>query len=244
MLLRVHAESSPQESAASTFMVETGSSSGTAFLIEPDLVVTAAHVVEGHSFVGLDPVGQLSGAEFGETLPSFVVYVNRDTDLAILRLLNPSQNTPLNLRDQLPEIGTAVSAIGVPGGIFGITDGQVLEFEQDLLVSDTEVAPGSSGGPLVDGSGDVVGVVVQYDLVTKNAISVPANEVTQFIESVPEVAWSRVPKTVDGPLVAAWFAAGFLLATMIIVIVIFVFAQRKKKRVRAKNLIRITIDKE
>ena len=241
--LGLRTDVSPQEVAASTFLVETGSTSGTAFLVEPDLAITAAHVVQGHSFVGLAPVGGDAGAMFGKTVPSFVVYLNQETDLAVLRLLSPSENTPLELVGELPALGAAVSALGAPGGVFAITSGEIVGIDSDGLTSSTAVAPGSSGGPLVDTAGDVAGVVVQYDWVSKDAISVPATQVTEFIESVPEGAWSRVPSTTDGPLIAAWFVSGFLLATVIIAIVITIFVQRKTRKVRAENLIRITIER-
>jgi S1-C subfamily serine protease len=244
VLLQVRGNTSPEKVASSTFLVETGATSGTAFLVEPDIAVTAAHVVEGHSFVGLAPVGGNGGAIFGETLPSFVVYVNYETDLAVLRLLSPSESTPLKLSDKLPLIGTEVSALGAPGGIFQITTGEILGIKSSGLISSTEVAPGNSGGPLVTAHGEVTGLIVQFDPLTQDAISVPAPQVAQFIESVPESAWSQVPSTTDEPLIVAWFMGGFLLAAVVTILALVFFAKQKKKKNRVQNLIRITMEEE
>lgn len=237
-------ELTPSEIAPSTFMVETGLSSGSAFLIEPDVVVTAAHVVEGHTFVGLVPAISDTSAEFGEVLPSFVVFVDKELDLAVLRLLNPSDRVPLEFSENLPAIGSEVAAFGAPSGIYRVTEGEVLAADANSLITSTQVAPGNSGGPLVGADGTVEGVIVQYDPTSQDAFSVPATTVAEFIESVPEAAWSRVPTTSDEPLIVAWFAAGFLIALIISTIATFIIIRYRKKLARKRNLITITLEKE
>lgn len=235
-------EVNPAEVAPSTFLVETGLSSGTAFLIETDIAVTAAHVIEGHNFVGLAPANLADN--FGETVPSYVVYVNKELDLAVLRLLSPSSQDPLELADSFPEIGADVLAFGAPGGVYRVTEGSILDVQGDSIISSTEVAPGNSGGPLVDSEGDVSGVIIQYDPLSENAVAVVSTTVTEFIESIPEEAWSRVPSTTNEPLIVAWFLAGFLVATLLTSLVIFFVLRRKREKERRENLIKITFEGE
>lgn len=226
----------------STFLVETGLSSGTAFLIEADTAITAAHVVDGHSFVGLAPVE--TSTTFAATVPSYVVYVDKKLDLAVLRLLSPIKTEPLELSESVPPLGAEVLAFGAPGGVYRVSEGEILQVTGDSLISSTQVAPGNSGGPLLNVQGDVAGVVLKYDALSENAISINATAVAEFIQSVPDAAWDQVPSTTDEPLIVAWFVVGFLLATILTSIVIFFVMRFRKKQLRAKNLIKITLEGE
>lgn len=237
-------EISPSAIAPSTFMVETGLSSGSAFLIEPDLVVTAAHVVEGHTFVGLAPAISDTSSVFGDPLPSFVVYSDKELDLAVLRLLDPSDRVPLELSLDLPSVGAEVTAFGAPSGEYQVSQGEVLSSGSDALITSTQVAPGNSGGPLIGSDGTVEGVVIQYDPTSQDAVSVPASTVQNFLESVPESAWSQVPTTSNEPLIVAWFVAGFLIALILSSIAVFFVIRYRKQQDRKRNLITITLERE
>ncbi len=227
----------------STFIVETGLSSGSAFLIEPDLAITAAHVVEGHSYVGLAPV--ISVIESSQTVPSFVVYVNKELDLAVLRLLSPHTGEPLELATVAPAIASEVSAFGAPGGVYRVTDGEVVSVQGDSVQASTLVAPGNSGGPLVNSEGQVVGVIQQYDPQSEYALAITSPTVAKFIESVPESAWNSVPTTTTNePLIVAWFVAGFLLATLFLSVLALFIVRYRRKQARARNLITITLEGE
>lgn len=59
-----------------------------------------------------------------------------------------------------PDVGDPVLAIGTPYGYSDtVTSGIVTNIERDVLTTDAAVGPGNSGGPLVDRSGKVLGVI-------------------------------------------------------------------------------------
>ncbi|HEY0118992.1 MAG TPA: trypsin-like peptidase domain-containing protein [Cellulomonas sp.] len=128
-------------------------------------VLTANHVVAGASSITLT---------FADGTRSSAVVASSDatTDTAELTPATlPSVVVPAVLGGAVSE-GSAVVALGSPLGLVGsvsagvvsgldrkttVTGGQSLS---GLIQFDAAVNPGSSGGPLVDGRGDVVGIVV------------------------------------------------------------------------------------
>ena len=93
--------------------------------------------------------------------------VDQSNDLALLKVEgNPS---PVTFRDTPISIGETVFAVGYPyAGLLGsaphFTDGLVssmtgIDNDSRFLQFTAPVQPGNSGGPLLDGSGQVVGIV-------------------------------------------------------------------------------------
>jgi S1-C subfamily serine protease len=144
--------------AVATVTANRGSGSG--FVISEDgTVVTAEHVVSGSKLV---KVNVASGKEcYGE-----VAAASKQRDLAIIRL-DCTGFTPLPLSRQMVVEGSEVYAIGTPLSEklqFSVTKGVVSGIrkidELDYIQSDVTVLPGSSGGPLLDSRGNVVGVTL------------------------------------------------------------------------------------
>ncbi|MDG2112953.1 MAG: serine protease, partial [Actinomycetota bacterium] len=147
---------------------------GTAFMIADDLVVTAWHVVDGAAQITVE-VGD-------DRIDASVIGRDVARDVALLRLDNAiSGATLLPIAASPPRVGEEVAAMGHPRGLplaltvgrvtsmngtfdFGVDfDGEPLVID-DLIQTDAVVAPGNSGGPLINGTGEVVGVVVLLDL--------------------------------------------------------------------------------
>jgi S1-C subfamily serine protease len=169
-------------------LVETcddGDYTGTAFLIRPRLMLTAHHVVVDASRVDVDFDGDVLGA--------VVDGVDPDSDLAVLRLDRRVDGHLFEIAGDDPVPGTRVAAIGYPldepktlteGTISGLD--RVIDTESGtfsgLIQTDTAINPGNSGGPLVDLSGDVVGVA---DAIRKNAqgigFAVPASTAADLL---------------------------------------------------------------
>jgi Flp pilus assembly protein TadD len=133
---------------------------GTGFVVgEAGLVATNAHVVRG---VGDVMVRTRRGALLASVE---VLHVEERTDLAVLRVTG-LESPPLPLIDGPPPVvGTRVVAVGHPRGYeFTVSDGIVSARRQldddgvELIQTTAPISPGSSGGPLVDLAGGVLGV--------------------------------------------------------------------------------------
>jgi hypothetical protein len=145
---------------AKVVVVKGRSGFGSGFLVSREgLVLTAAHVLkEGHVTIRLRE---------GSELDYVPARVAAHADVALLRPVQGASSRPcLPIRVEPPPSGAEVYAVGAPESLslaFSLTRGIVSGFPQiegrRRLQTDTPVNPGNSGGPLVDGSGAVVGIV-------------------------------------------------------------------------------------
>ncbi len=139
-----------------------GVRSGTAFFISTDgYLVTADHAVARAQRVEVR-------LDDGDRLEAEIVARDPDHDLALLRV--EAIGAPLELRSehQLAP-GEQVFAIGYPARTTGVsaervragrvTGLQARTRERRFVEMDAPIEPGFSGGPLLDSTGDVVGVV-------------------------------------------------------------------------------------
>ncbi|MET1087793.1 MAG: S1C family serine protease [Arthrobacter sp.] len=135
---------------------------GTGFLIEPTLVVTAAHVVEGASAISI--------SFGGAPVRGVVLGFNQLADLALIRTDTAVTGHHFDFEPADPPIGTEVAALGFPlGQSLTLTRGIVSGLDRDvdfgsglignMIQTDTAINPGNSGGPLLDQEGRVTGVV-------------------------------------------------------------------------------------
>jgi len=145
---------------------------GSGFVIDTDgHIVTNQHVIEGAEDIEVDfPSGLRVWAE--------LVGVDLDSDLAVLKVDIPAdQLTAIPLGDSsLVQVGQSVIAIGNPFGLDGSMTtgiisaiGRTLDSQRtspggqlftagDLIQTDAAINPGNSGGPLLNTSGEVIGV--------------------------------------------------------------------------------------
>ena len=134
-------------------------STGTGFFVNTADLVTAAHVIEGCGSLQLADGAALS-----------VVKVDAVLDLAVLNAAEPSAHWLLLSPETTPHLGEAVMALGYPYlGTLGqgqtVTSGNVsalqgIDGARDRIMISAPVQPGNSGGPLLDGTGAAIGVVV------------------------------------------------------------------------------------
>ena len=140
--------------------------SGSGILLDPaGTVLTNAHVV--------DECESITVANQGYAwIPATAIAVDKANDLALLRTgILPGRASAIFRLEPAPRVGEPVIALGFPyAGILADTNviagpGNVSALagiggDSRYLQVTTPVQPGSSGGPLVDYSGNVVGVVV------------------------------------------------------------------------------------
>lgn len=138
---------------------------GTGFVVAPNRVMSNAHVVAGSDSVTVESDGQ--------TYDATVVSYDPNADISILDVPNlPAQ--PLQFVDTPAATGTDVLVLGYPGGgDFAATPARIREIIElngpDIYRTTTvtrevytirgTVRQGNSGGPLINRSGQVVGVV-------------------------------------------------------------------------------------
>jgi serine protease Do len=89
-----------------------------------------------------------------------LIELGKDQDLALLQIVG-GYKTPFLEQVQRTSIaqGAEVFAIGSPLGFSdSVTKGIVTRHDSDRIVTDTEILPGNSGGPLITPLGGVIGV--------------------------------------------------------------------------------------
>lgn len=152
--LKRHLE--PIKAAVATVTANRGSGSG--FVVSEDgTVLTAEHVISGSKFVKV--ITAIGKECYGEVVAS-----NKQRDVAVVRVDCTGLTALPISREQIVE-GTEVFAIGTPLSEklqFSVTRGVVSGIrkidEVDYIQSDVNVLPGSSGGPLLDSKGNVIGI--------------------------------------------------------------------------------------
>lgn len=152
-----------EASVASAVRVNVGDSGiGSGFFMSKDgLILTAAHVPLGDSSARLSVTTQ-----DGQNLPVTLVGYDEVRDLAVLKA--QGSNFPaLKLAASTPRVGAGVVAIGNSRGSFdGGRAGAVTAlnvsldptFPVNMVESSMPLAPGDSGGPVLNAAGEVVGV--------------------------------------------------------------------------------------
>jgi S1-C subfamily serine protease len=131
-------------------------------------IVTNQHVVSGHEQV------EVAFAD-GRRERGRVLAGDRATDIAVVKV--DRHGLPAaRFQDQLPPVGAFDLVMGSPLGFektvtAGIVSGlhraipgsaQETPALVDLMQTDAPISPGNSGGAMVDGSGDVIGISVAY----------------------------------------------------------------------------------
>lgn len=147
---------------------------------EDGLVLTNHHVVAG----GRRGARVQIVVHDGRTFEAEVVKRGRDLDLALLRIKGAPGDlsaTPVGDSDKL-RVGELVYAIGHPWGRLGaVTAGIVSGLgvargpggRARYVQSDVALAPGNSGGPLLNARGEVVGINAM--IFGRLALSIPSN---------------------------------------------------------------------
>ncbi len=154
-----------QRIAPSLVLVRTPTGLGSGFIVTDDgTIITAYHVVAGAKTI------RVTFAD-GTTAAATVASADTKTDIATLTPARlPSVVVPATLGGAAA-IGAPVVAVGNPlgltdsvssGVVSGLNRSAVTDTgsRRGLIQFDAAVNPGSSGGPLLNNAGEVVGVVV------------------------------------------------------------------------------------
>ena len=191
--------------------------------VMPSLVVVRGHRFGAGSGIVWDANGLIltNNHVVGRRLPIVVLQDDReyesqllardpDVDLALLSI-NAANLTPLKPASASPRVGEMVFAFGHPWGqrntvtrgiVSALASAQNRSGQKVPIVrSDAPLAPGNSGGPLVNASGEVIGInamIVGGD----QSVSIAASVAREFVQKAlanrktEERSGNRVPQDV------------------------------------------------
>ena len=136
------------------------SSLGSGFFVSEGIIATNLHVIKNASrgyarIVGRETKYNVDG----------IVGLNSKRDLALLKI-SIEKSTPLKLGDSnTTQVGETVYAVGNPQGLEGTFSKGIISgirsIDSDKLIQLTApISPGSSGGPVLNSEGEVVGISV------------------------------------------------------------------------------------
>ena len=151
------------------------------------LFATNAHVVENCTDTTVTEYGS------AESKPAFVLMQDTEKDIALLYA--PGISLPLLATVSLKgvAVGSRVLAVGHPEGLeFSVSDGIVSAIRElspgiRMIQVTAPISPGSSGGPLLDIDGRVVGMATLFVKEGQNLnFAVPAEEIKKAIDALSD----------------------------------------------------------
>jgi len=175
-----------------------GVASGSGFLLDSQgHIVTNEHVIDGAQNV------QVRVGEQGSPVDAQIVGADPNTDVAVLKIdqsaVGNAHPLALGNSDDL-QIGESAVAIGSPFGLQGtLTSGIVSALHRQIqspsgaaidgaIQTDAAINPGNSGGPLLNRSGQVIGINAQ--IATESGTSsgvgfaLPINTVKKVVSGI------------------------------------------------------------
>jgi len=177
---------------------------GSGFILNEDgLILTNAHVVLGSQEIKV-------ALEDGRIFPAQIRGLDTMKDLAVIKINASGLPVPRIAKDNDLKIGQMAIAIGSPLGLVGgptVTVGVIsalnrsiqteVTFMEGLMQTDAAINPGNSGGPLVNSSGEVIGI---------NSAIIPFAQGIGFaipIEVALEIAYELIE---HGEIIRPWIS--------------------------------------
>lgn len=170
---------------------------GSGFFITPDRIVTNLHVIKNASLIRIKTFA-------GKTITvQTVVATDAGSDLALLQMNAPCTDTTLQVENATPVEGESIIVLSNPeGSHWKITRGRVgpiWEFENagKRIQITASILPGSSGGPVLNQQGHVVGVAAMHTGSADDLnFAVPA-ESLQALQASASITGSRAASTAN-----------------------------------------------
>lgn len=140
---------------------------GSGAVIRPD-----GYIVTNHHVVGEAAKVEVTFAD-KSTLPAKVVGSDPDSDLAVLKVEKTTKMATVEFGLSPLKVGQKTLAIGNPFGLGGSLSTGIISslgrdirattdrLIRDIIQTDAAINPGNSGGPLLDSSGNLIGINTQ-----------------------------------------------------------------------------------
>jgi tetratricopeptide (TPR) repeat protein len=155
---------------------------GSGFFVAPDRIITNRHVIERSSRV---EIHLLDGKKFPVR---GVLAVDGEGDLALLLVDVPrALAVPLPIVRAVPQEGESIVVIGNPFGLEGSVSNGIVSAVREIsgygkiIQITASISPGSSGSPVVNMMGQVIGVATLQAAEGQNLnFAVPAERISQL----------------------------------------------------------------
>ncbi len=153
-----------QKAFASVVLLATEDANGqpraiaSGFFVRPNVIATNAHAIEGAASGYVKIVGQRDRHQV-----TGIVGLDTAHDLALLSV-GPTRHGVLALADsRAVQVGDEVFAVGNPQGLEGTVSQGIVSgirrIGEDFVLQITApISPGSSGGPVLNGNAEVIGI--------------------------------------------------------------------------------------
>ena len=169
--------------------VSDGVSAGTGCVVTPDgMILTGSHVVDGATTIDVTTYnGQTYRAKF-------IAQMGKNKDLALIKIQpkRPLQTVSFADSEEV-KVGQKVLTIGNPFGFSNtLTQGIIsrIDYVKNRFQTDAAINPGCSGGPLLNTTGEVIGIsqsIYNPDHNISNigiGFAIPSNEAVKFIATI------------------------------------------------------------
>ena len=151
-----------KKSIKSVVLIETQNKTGSGVILDSEgTIATCFHVVDSADKI---TVKTADGTKYKV---NGYKYINPAGDIALLTLKTTNKFTPIELGKGTNSVGDTIYALSNPRGIeFVFSDGIISRIEKGGNIQFTApVSPGSSGAPLLDKTGKLIGIISsQYDI--------------------------------------------------------------------------------
>ena len=232
---------------------------GTGFFVgeagkDPQYIITNCHVVEEFILAGKALGGGELHVRFDkdDEAEAYLVDYDAEKDVAILRLAEATDKR-VSLQMRVPQedsLGSEAYAVGYPAAAdltvtavnsfsqkdATVTTGSISRFLTEsgtgrkLIQTDASLGGGNSGGPLIDGSGAVIGINTAGSKLDSNLFyAVSVSEVLPLLDK-NSIPYTLAPETKSGGSTMLYVGIG---AAVVAVIAILAVVLGKKKKAPA-----------
>jgi S1-C subfamily serine protease len=182
--------------AKSVALIRAHKSSGTGFLVRPNILATNAHVIELSLEPGLKLYFPTAGEAGKKPLSAKLLYFDHKRDLAFLKI--SSKLEPLEINETYKfKGGQRVTVIGNPSVgeliLRNAVSSGLMSSETELRGKDyyqlsISVNPGNSGGPVFDSKGLVIGIVTLKASQQEGiALCIPAQDILKGLAAMDKL---------------------------------------------------------
>jgi S1-C subfamily serine protease len=235
---------------------------GTGFFVgeagkAPQYIITNCHVLEEFILVGKALGGGELHVRFDkdDEVEAYLVDYDAEKDVAILRLAEATDKR-VSLQMRVPQedsLGSEAYAVGYPAAAdltvtavnsfsqkdATVTTGSISRFLTEsgtgrkLIQTDASLGGGNSGGPLIDGSGAVIGINTAGSKLDSNLFyAVSVSEVLPLLDK-NSIPYTLAPETKSGGSTMLYVGIG--AAVVAVIAILAVVLGKKKKAPAAPN---------